>query len=151
MPPQHAKTELGPRLGGAYWLTRNPGSWGGICSYASDKANARSFDARNYYQRGGGQVMHGAGSVNEWRTLNGGGFWSAGVAAGQAGQPMILGIADDLDYNLADAIGARQEKKRNWYRETWRARESLFGDAYLRQLMSATRLAADRATDTAAA
>lgn len=140
MPPQHGKSECGPRLGAAYKTERFPTDWTGISSYSSQKANERNFDAREYYKRGGGDVRYGAGTVNSWQTLYGGGCWSAGVAAGQTGNPMTKGIIDDPDRNIADAISpTSRESKQAWYRDTWRARESMFGETALAQLLIQTR------------
>jgi phage terminase large subunit-like protein len=140
MPPQHGKSECGPRLGAAYKTERFPTDWTGIASYATQKANERNFDAREYFRRAGGEVRFGAAAVNSWQTLYGGGCWSAGVAAGQTGNPMTTGIIDDPDKDLADAISpTERDKKRAWYRDVWRARESMFGETPLSQLLIQTR------------
>jgi phage terminase large subunit-like protein len=140
LPPQHGKSEIGPRLGAAYCLERYPSDWIGIACYGAAQANKRNANARDFYRRGGGKVKFGAGGVNMWESLFGGGSWSAGVDSGVTGNPMSLGIIDDPDKDYADAINPRRQvEKQTWYRDVWRARESMFGETTLSQLLIQTR------------
>ena len=140
VPPQHGKSELGPRLGAAYQLSRFPSQWIGLTSYNASTAEARSFDARQFYTRRGHEIEPGAGGIGLWRSRLGGGVWAAGIDGGQTGNPMSLGIIDDPDKNYIDAVSpADRKKKRAWFGGVWLARESMFAAEKLRQMMIATR------------
>lgn len=140
VPPQHGKSELGPRLGAAYQLARHPSQWIGLTSYNATTAEARSFDAREFYVRSGRQIEPGAGGIGLWRSRLGGGVWAAGIDGGQTGNPMSLGIIDDPDKSYLDAVSpADRRKKRAWFGSVWLARESMFAADRLRQMLIATR------------
>ena len=127
VPAQHAKTTAGPRNSIPYVMKRYPSDWSSIVSYGSDLANSRSYDARQNYLKSGGSLAMGRRKVNEWENRFGGGCWSRGSMAGQAGRSATWVFLDDGDEDYYDAINAtRQAKKRRRYTSVLRARESMF-------------------------
>lgn len=127
MPSQHGKTTSGPRNAIPYIHHLFPSDWCAIVSYGSDLANSRSADARENFVKSGGQLLPGRRKINEWYTRHGGGCWSAGTAAGQAGRSATWAFMDDGDQDWADAVNkTSQKKKRRWYGSVLRARETMF-------------------------
>jgi len=139
IPSQHGKTEAGPRHAVPYILHRFPSDWCSIVSYNTKIANKRSADARANFKKSGGEFEPGRQAVQEWKTKAGGGCWSAGMAAGQTGNPASWVFPDDPDQDWADAVNkSAQEKKRTRYGSVLRARESMFAAEMRRQKLCAT-------------
>jgi phage terminase large subunit-like protein len=139
MPSQHGKSEAGPRRAIPYILARFPTDWTAIVSYATQISNSRSADARENYRRTGGELQPGRQPVRQWLTVGGGGCWSAGLAAGFAGNPNTWGFMDDPDKDWEDAVNrGKQEKKRRRYGSVFRARESMFAEGDRPQKVCAT-------------
>jgi len=120
MPPRHGKSEEVSRLFSAYYLYKNPGKHVGICSYSAEIALGLSRSSRDNYSRAGGTVDHRERATGNWRTLEGGGAWAAGVGGSITGRGFDLGIIDDPLKNAAEAYSsAIREKQKEWWRSTF--------------------------------
>ncbi|MCB0104374.1 MAG: terminase family protein [Caldilineaceae bacterium] len=124
MPPRHGKSELVSRLFTAYHLYRHPDKWVGVNSYAAELAYSMSRNARDNYQRAGGEISDDAWAVRHWETGKDGGMWAAGVGGPITGKGFHLGIIDDPLKNAEEAQSAIiREKHKDWYRSTFSTRE----------------------------
>lgn len=126
MPPRHGKSELASRIFPAYYLTRHPGRWVGLCSYAADLAQTFSRTARDHYTHPdvGGVIRGDSAAVKHWETPQGGGMWAAGVGGPITGKGFHLGVIDDPIKNAEEASSETiREKQKDWYRSTFYTRE----------------------------
>lgn len=123
MPPRHSKSEQVSRLFSAYYLTINPHHFIGLLSYGAELANTLSRNARDNFEKAGGEVKDDAGAVKHWETTQGGGMWAAGVGGAITGKGFHLGIIDDPLKNSEDAASVViREKQKEWYSSTFYTR-----------------------------
>lgn len=124
MPPRHGKSETVSRLFSAYYLSRFPDRWVGICSYTAELAYTLSRSSKDFHGRSGGVIRNDAGAVKHWETPAGGGLWAAGVTGSITGKGFHLGIIDDP---IKDAEAAASDlvrsKQKDWYGSTFYTRE----------------------------
>lgn len=123
MPPRHGKSELVSRIFPAYYLLKHPEQWVGLASYAAQLAQTFSRVARDHYQRGGGTIRDDSAAVSLWQTVEGGGFWAAGVGGPLTGMGCHLGIIDDPLKNDEEAASETiRAKQKDWYAATFASR-----------------------------
>lgn len=101
-PPRHAKTESVLHVP-AFALRRKPELTLSYSTYADRLSRSKSRKAR--------RLVHAAdikttGSVNEWRTDEGGGLLAGGVGGPLTGHGVDIGIVDDPIKNRAEAESA---------------------------------------------
>jgi predicted phage terminase large subunit-like protein len=129
LPPRHSKSETVSRLFSAYFLYRYPHRWVGLSCHTADLAYTLSRNARENYQRAGGQFDSKSQAVKHWQTGQGGGFWAAGIGGPIAGKGFHLGIIDDPVKNAEGAASERlREKHKDWYGSTFYTREEPWSD-----------------------
>lgn len=98
-PPRHAKTESVLHVP-AYALRRKPELTLSYSTYADRLSRSKSRKARRFCAQAG--VMT-TGSVNEWRTAEGGGLLSGGVGGPLTGHGVDIALIDDPVKNRAEA------------------------------------------------
>ena len=122
VPPRHGKSEL-CKLFAAYYLTRFPKRFTGVCGYGQELTYPFSRAARHYFKEGGGKLNQDAQSVTWWETYERGGCWAASVGGSVTGKGASVAILDD-------AIKDRQQSEspaeirtlHGWYKSTFRTR-----------------------------
>lgn len=123
-PPRHGKSEEVSRLFPSHYLFKNPTHHVGLTSYSANLAYNLSRDARSNYEATGRKLDGDASAVEEWRTEQGGRFWSDGVGGAMTGKGFHLGIIDDPVKNREEA---ESETYRNriwdWYTSTFYTRQ----------------------------
>jgi predicted phage terminase large subunit-like protein len=129
LPPRHSKSETVSRLFAAYFLHLYPDRFVGLTSYSAELAYTLSRNARDHYQSSGGQLRGDAFAVKHWQTLEGGGFWAAGVGGPMTGKGWHLGIIDDPIKNAEEAASDTiRAKHQDWYGSTFYTREEPWSD-----------------------
>ena len=98
-PPRHAKTESVLHVP-AYALRRRPELTLSYSTYADRLSRSKSRKARRLVHATG---IVTTGSVNEWRTPEGGGLLAGGVGGPLTGHGVDIGIVDDPVKNRAEA------------------------------------------------
>lgn len=101
-PPRHAKTESVLHVP-AFALRRRPELTLSYSTYADRLSRSKSRKARRLAHEVGIETF---GSVNEWRTEEGGGLLAGGVGGPLTGHGVNIGIVDDALKNRADAESA---------------------------------------------
>jgi hypothetical protein len=123
-PPRQGKSEQVSRLFPGYYLFRHPEHHVGLTSYSANLAYNLSRDARSNYESTGRKLAGDASAVEEWRTEQGGRFWSDGVGGAITGKGFHLGIIDDPLKNREEAESeVIREKIWNWYTSTFYTRQ----------------------------
>lgn len=98
-PPRFAKTESVLHVP-AFALRRKPGLTLSYSTYADRLSRSKSRKARRLVHAEG---IETTGSVNEWRTDEGGGLLAGGVGGPLTGHGVDIGIVDDPIKNRAEA------------------------------------------------
>ena len=101
-PPRNAKTESVLHVP-AFALRRKPELTLSYSTYADRLSRSKSRKARRLVHASG---IETAGSVNEWRTAEGGGLLAGGVGGPLTGHGVDIGIVDDPIKNRAEAESA---------------------------------------------
>jgi predicted phage terminase large subunit-like protein len=110
LPPRHAKTTTG--IHGLAWkCVDEPHLKNAFISYSANLAHSKSRDIRTRAQQGGAVLDPAARSVAEWRTIQQGGLFAAGVSGSLVGKG-ITGIAW-IDDPLKNREEADSEMVRN--------------------------------------
>lgn len=123
-PPRHGKSEEISRLFSSYFLYRYPWRWVSINSYGASLADGLSGSAREYYKHAGGECSPDTAAKKEWKTLDGGGMFAAGVGGPITGKGWHLGIIDDPLKNAEESLSETiREKQKDWYTSTFYTRE----------------------------
>jgi hypothetical protein len=121
-PPRHGKSEEVSRLFTPYYVYKFPTRTVGLASYAADLAHGLSRAAMERYTRVA-PVNQDVSAAREWRTLEGGGMWAAGVGGPITGKGFHLGVIDDPLKNAEEAESEIvRAAHREWYRSTWSTR-----------------------------
>lgn len=124
MPPRNGKSEEVSRLFPGYYLFKHPSHHVGLTSYSANLAYNLSRDARSNYEATGRKLQGDASAVEEWRTEQGGRFWSDGVGGAITGKGFHLGIIDDPVKNREEAESeTMREKVWDWYTSTFYTRQ----------------------------
>jgi len=98
-PPRHAKTESVLHVP-TFALRRKPELTLSYSTYADRLSRSKSRKARRLAHAAG---IETTGSVNEWRTEEGGGLLAGGVGGPLTGHGVDIGIVDDPIKNRAEA------------------------------------------------
>lgn len=101
-PPRFGKTESMLHVP-AFTLRRHPELTLSYSTYADRLSRSKSRKARRLVHAAGIETF---GSVNEWRTEEGGGLLAGGVGGPLTGHGVNIGIVDDALKNRADAESA---------------------------------------------
>lgn len=115
MPPRHGKSEFISRLFSSYFLHRYPGRQVGLVGHTADLAGELSGDARDYFVTAGGDLHSSTKAKSKWRTLSGGGMWSAGLRGSIHGKGYHLGIIDD-PVKSSDEASSPTFREKTWRR-----------------------------------
>lgn len=102
-PPRHSKTETVLHVP-AFVLRRNPALTLSYSTYADQLSQSKSRRARRLVEERLG--IETTGSVNEWRTEEGGGLLAGGVGGPLTGHGVDLGFVDDPYKNRVQAESA---------------------------------------------
>lgn len=122
-PPRHGKSELVSRLFPAYYLSKYPSRWAGLCSYSYSLAESLSRLARENYLKLGVECKGDAARVQHWETLAGGGMWAAGVGGSITGKGGDILCVDDSCKDAETAASqVMREKTWEWYSSTFSTR-----------------------------
>lgn len=123
MAPRHGKSQLTTKLFSAYYLYRYPEKFVAATAYSAGLAYTFSRAARDAYRLNNGVIRSDAGSVKQWETPEGGGFWAAGVGGEATGKGYSLGIIDDPVKNHEEAFSEKiRERNKEWYGSTFYTR-----------------------------
>ena len=123
MPPRHGKSELSSRLFPGWYLRRRPQNFVALSSYGADLSYGFSRNARDYYERSGGELDKSAGAIKHWETGHGGGMWACGVGGPATGRGFSVGIVDDPVKSWEEAYSETiRERNWNWWQSTWLTR-----------------------------
>jgi hypothetical protein len=123
-PPRQGKSEQVSRLFPPHYLFKHPTHHVGLTSYSANLAYNLSRDARANYEATGRKLSGDASAVEEWRTEQGGRFWSDGVGGAMTGKGFNLGIIDDPLKNREEAESETiRQKIWDWYTSTWYTRQ----------------------------
>lgn len=124
VPPQHGKSTLTSQGFPAWWLGHHPDRKVILASYGADLANDFGGEVRSILSEFGGDVFGpgclpkpGDEAKGNWKTVEGGGMFTAGVGGGATGRGAGLFIVDDPVKNYEEAASpVIQRRNLNWYR-----------------------------------
>jgi predicted phage terminase large subunit-like protein len=121
MPPGSAKSTFASILFPVWWLTEHPSTsviaTSHTASLAEDFSRQVREQVREYGDRLGYRLLHGAQMARHWRTTNRGEYFSAGVRGPLTGHRADLVIIDDPVKSHAEADSSVfRDRLWNWYR-----------------------------------
>lgn len=102
VPPRHSKTETILHAI-ARWLLRHPDQTVAYVAFGDRLTKSKSRFARDYARRAGVRLRDDATSLNEWRTVEGGGALFTSVGGPFTGQGCNLLVVDDPHKDRAEA------------------------------------------------
>jgi len=127
MPPGHAKTSTVSQWFPLWLLDRDPTLRVILAQYAAEIAEENGKEVRNLWGEHRSELSfdlrQDSQAANRWRTLEGGGMWSAGAGGSITGRRANVFIVDDPYKDFDHAHSPRErEKVENWYEGTVRTR-----------------------------
>lgn len=127
-PPRHAKTESVLHVP-AYALRRDPSLTLSYSTYAEQLSRSKSRKARALVSSLG---IETAGTVNEWRTEEGGGLLAGGVGGPLTGHGVNIAIVDDPYKNRVQAESAAYRSSlSDWTRDVLMTRVEPGGSIFV--------------------
>lgn len=126
-PPRHGKSELTSKWTPAWYLHLWPWKRVIVASYEASLASEWGAEVRNILiEHGypyGVEIAVDTRAKDGWKTLQGGGMWTAGVGGGLTGRGADLLIIDDPVKNWEEASSVVYRKRAmNWYLSVARTR-----------------------------
>lgn len=111
MPPRHAKTVTIMRCL-AWWIVTHPKDMNAYVTYSATQARKKSRIIRELVERAGVALMRGSRSLEEWRTVHGGGLHAVGAKGGLTGNGYEgIVVYDDPYKSLIDAASENERDK----------------------------------------